>query len=186
LQLCLGVPGLAQDDPDIYALYVLNNLLGGGLSSRLFQEVREERGLAYSIYSYHNTYVDTGLFTVYAGTSPENYQELVEVILEELSSIKTHGVTENELQRTKAQIKGNLLLSMENVSSRMSRLGKTELCFGKVITAEGIVDAVYKVTTEDVQNVANRLFSRSEFSAATIGQLNTEKLWPKLLADSQL
>ncbi|WP_366921729.1 insulinase family protein [Metallumcola ferriviriculae] len=186
LQICLGVPGLSQDDKDIYALYALNNMLGGGLSSRLFQEIREERGLAYSIYSYHTSYSDTGLFTIYAGTSPENYQELIEVILKEIYSFKNKGVTEVELQRTKDQIKGNLLLGMENVSSRMSRLGKTELSFDRVVTAEEIVKEINTVTRQDIHMVAERLFNRASFSSTTIGQTNNELLWPQLLANSGL
>ncbi|MBC7325361.1 MAG: insulinase family protein, partial [Moorella sp. (in: Bacteria)] len=127
VQICLGVPGLPQDDAGIYALQALNNILGGGLSSRLFQLIREEQALAYSVYSYHAGFVDSGLFTIYAGTSPDNYRQVVELMLEELAAVKNRGITSQELKRTKDQIRGNLLLGQENVNHRMSRLGKTEL-----------------------------------------------------------
>lgn len=169
IQICLGTPGLAQDDPDIYALQALNNILGGGISSRLFQLIREDQALAYSVYSYHAGYVDSGLFTVYAGTSPSNARQVIRLILEQLALIKNKGVTEMELQRTKDQIRGNLLLGQENVSQRMSRLGKTELSFGRVITAEEMIERLNKVTVEDVQRVARSLFSPGQISLTTLG-----------------
>lgn len=186
LQVCLGVPGLSQEDPDIYALIVLNNVLGGGLSSRLFQEVREERGLAYSIYSYHTTYIDTGLYTIYAGTSPENFEELIQTIFKQIYSLKTYGIDKEELQRSKQQVKGNLLLGKENTSHRMSRLGKTELCYNRIITVEEIIDSVNKVTSEDVQKVAQRLFVKDAMCLATIGKVQVGPVWEKLLANLEL
>ncbi|MGB9660495.1 MAG: M16 family metallopeptidase [Moorellaceae bacterium] len=169
IQICLGTPGLAQDHPDIYALQALNNILGGGISSRLFQLIREEQALAYSVYSYHVGYVDSGLFTVYAGTSPANARQVIRLILEQLASIKNEGVTEQELKRTKDQIRGNLLLGQENVSQGMSRLGKTELSFGRVITVEEMMERLNRVTVEDVQRVARTLFSPEQISLTTLG-----------------
>jgi len=181
VQICLGTPGLAQDDRDIYALQALNNILGGGISSRLFQLIREDNGLAYSVYSYHAGYVDTGLFTVYAGTSPSNFRQVVELILKQLALLKNEGVTEKELKRTKDQIRGNLLLNQENVSHRMSRLGKTELSFGRVITTEEVIENLDKVTMEDVQRVAQNLFSVQNLSLTTLGP-PLEELDLKMLA----
>lgn len=174
LQICLGTPGLAQDDSMVYALQVLNNVTGGGLSSRLFQEVREERGLAYSVYSYHSTFLDSGLFTVYAGTAPNNAEEVVEIILRELGKIKKDGITQEELRRSKDQLRGNLLLGMENVSNRMSRLGKTELSFGRVITIEEMLEQINQVTLEDVQRLAEKLFVPQKFALTAIGSLDKE------------
>ncbi len=168
-QIVLGVPGLAQDDPLIYPLHILNNILGGGLSSRLFQEIREERGMAYTVYSYHSTFVDSGLFAVYAGTSPKNSEEVLRCILAELAKLKREGITEGEMDRTKAQIKGSLYLSLESVSSRMSRLGKTELCFNRIITPEEVIDKINQVTLADVQEIAALLFKPDEFTLTTIG-----------------
>ncbi|MGI9860351.1 pitrilysin family protein [Moorella naiadis] len=169
VQICLGVPGMAQDDPDIYAVQALNNILGGGLSSRLFQLIREERALAYSVYSYHAGFADSGLFTVYAGTSPDNYQQVVRLILAEMASLKAKGVTEVELKRTKDQIRGNLLLGQESVSQRMSRLGKTEVSFGRVITAEEITERLNQVTVADIQAMARRLFQPQYLALTTLG-----------------
>ncbi|WP_227766578.1 M16 family metallopeptidase [Zhaonella formicivorans] len=169
VQICLGAPGLPQGDENSYALIVLNNILGGGLSSRLFQEIREERGLAYSIYSYHTAYFDSGLFTIYAGTSPNKVREVIELTLKEIAKLKKNGITAEELHRTKEQIKGNLLLSMESVSNRMSRLGRTELCYGRIISAEEIVQKTGEVTAELVYDLCNMLFKAEKFSLTAIG-----------------
>lgn len=168
-QILIGVPGLAQDDPRIYPLHVLNNVLGGGLSSRLFQEIREERGMAYSVYSYHSTFVDSGLFAVYAGTSPVNSQAVIECILSELTKLKQEGISNQELERTKAQIKGSLYLSLESVTSRMSRLGKTELCFNRIIPIDEVVDRINKVQAQDVKDLAVGMLDPRQLSLATIG-----------------
>lgn len=169
IQICLGVPGLAQDDKDIYVLHVLNNVLGGGLSSRLFQEIREERGLAYSIYSYHAAHFDTGLFTVYAGTSPASATRVTDLILQEIASLKDRGITEAELERTKEQIKGNLYLGLESVSSRMSRLGKSEICFNRIVTPEEIISRVKEVSLADINRLSEQLFQPDLFSLTTLG-----------------
>ncbi|WP_258360860.1 M16 family metallopeptidase [Moorella sulfitireducens] len=169
VQICLGVPGLPQDHGDIYALQALNNILGGGLSSRLFQLIREEQALAYSVYSYHAGFSDSGLLTIYAGTSPDNYRRVVTLILEEIAFLKDKGVTEKELKRTKDQIRGNLLLGQENVNHRMSRLGKTELTYGRVITAEEVIERLNEVTEDDVRAVAGRLFRPEYLSLTTLG-----------------
>lgn len=174
VQVCLGTPGLAQDSSLIYALQILNNVVGGGLSSRLFQEIREERGLAYSIYSYHSTYVDTGLFTVYAGTGPDTVEEVIRIALLELGKIKREGITSEELRRSKEQIRGNLLLGMENVGNRMSRLGKTELCYGRVITTEEVLENINRVTLEEVKHLAEELFQSDKFALSAIGPLKEE------------
>ncbi|UWG98541.1 insulinase family protein [Dehalobacter sp. DCM] len=170
MHLIIGVPGLGQDDEDMYPLHIINNILGGGLSSRLFQEIREQRGLAYSVYSYHSTYVDTGLFAVYAGTSPENTDQVIKCVLDELNTLKNDGLTEEELKNAKAQIKGNLYLGLESVSSRMSRLGKTELCFGEYKTPEEAVEKLEKVTVADVKRVMERLWQKEKVSILTLGQ----------------
>ncbi len=174
MHLVIGVPGLGQNDEDIYPMHIINNVLGGGLSSRLFQEIREQRGLAYSVYSYHSTYVDTGLFAIYAGTSPSNTKEVVECILAEIGKVKVAGITAQELERTKAQIKGSLYLGLESVSSRMSRLGKTELTYDRVLTPEDVVQKLDKVTLEDVKRVINRLWQRDKISLTMMGPVGHE------------
>jgi len=169
MHLVMGVPGLGQDDEDIYPMHIINNVLGGGLSSRLFQEIREQRGLAYSVYSYHSTYVDAGMFAIYAGTTPSNTQEVVECILAELQKMRSKGVTADELAKTVAQVKGSLYLGLESVSSRMSRLGKTELSYNRVISPEEMVEKLEKVTLEDVKRVMNRLWIKDKFSLVMMG-----------------
>lgn len=181
MHIILGVPGLGQDDEDIYAMHIFNNILGGGLSSRLFQEIREQRGLAYSVYSYHSTYVDTGLFAVYAGTSPKNTTEVIECILKELNDIRQKGISSDELERTKAQIKGSLYLGLEAVSSRMSRLGKTELTYNRVLSPEEVVGKLEKVTLEDVLRVIGRLWQKDKISIMTLGPAGHEVVLSDLL-----
>ena len=171
IQICMGVPGLSQGNEDTYVLYVLNNILGGGLSSRLFQEVRENRGLAYSIYSYHTAYKDGGLFTIYAGTSPSRFEKVIKVIAQELYKCKKFGIGREEMERTKTQIKGNLLLGMESISNRMSRLGRTELCYGRIISAEEIVENTQKVTIDQVLQLCDSLFQKEKFSLTALGPI---------------
>lgn len=172
VHLCLGTYSLPQHDPQIYTVHVLNNILGGGISSRLFQTIREERGLAYSIYSYQTNYSDGGLLTIYAGTRPGNISQVMDLILADIDDIKERGVSDKEVKRTKEQLKGNMLLGLESSSSRMSRLGKMETTLGKYITLDEIVAKIEQVTTSDVQNMAQRLFTTKTFCCTALGPLD--------------
>lgn len=172
VQICLGTPGLNQDHEDIYAMYLINNILGGGLSSRLLQEIREERGLAYSVYSYHTAFCDTGLFTVYAGCSPNKYQQAIELIIKELNKLVKEGITAKELQKGVEQIKGSLYLSLESAGSRMTRIGRTELCLGRNISPEEVIQGITSVTQDQIQQLAGRLFKPENFILSTIGPLD--------------
>lgn len=169
VHLCVGIPGLSIDHEKIYVIQVLNTILGGGISSRLFQEIREQRGLVYSVYSYHSSYHDTGLFCMYAGLSKENVDMVLSLIFKQIKDIRLNGVREEELQRAKEQMKGNLLLSLENVNTRMSRLGKSQLYLGKVVSPEEIVKKVNKVTVAEIQELATEMMGPERFSMATIG-----------------
>ncbi len=169
VHMVIGTPGYQLDHRDVYTVQLMNTVLGGGLSSRLFQEIREQRGLVYSVYSYHSSYHDSGLFAVYAGLSKNNVNQAMELIFKEVKDISQNGITESELQRAKDQLKGGLLLSLENVNSRMSRLGKSELYLGKVLEPDEIVQKVYKVTNEDIQRVASEMFKPDNFTMAAIG-----------------
>jgi len=171
VQICLGTGGLSQKDERLYVLHILNNVLGGGLSSRLVQSIREERGLAYSVFSYHSAFCDTGLFTFYAGTSPTKYEEVIRILLKQVQEIVAKGITEKELNRAKEQIKGNLFLGLENVSSRMTRIGRNELCLNRIIPPSEIVERVFAVTLDDVKDLANDLFKDNHFTLSTIGPL---------------
>ncbi|MCL6639317.1 MAG: insulinase family protein, partial [Firmicutes bacterium] len=169
VHLCVGTPGLKLDDEKIYVFQVVNTILGGGLSSRLFQEIREQRGLVYSVYSYHTSYHDTGLFCIYAGLSKQNVDEVLHLIFKQISDIQKNGVKETELQRAKDQLKGNLFLSLENVNTRMSRLGKSQLYLGEVVPPEEIVEKVSRVTAADVQELVRDMLKPEKFSLAAIG-----------------
>nr|WP_221626738.1 pitrilysin family protein [Cohnella lubricantis] len=157
--LCLTFPGCSIEDPKMYAMVLLNNTIGGGMSSRLFQEIREKRGLAYSVYSYHTSYADSGLFTVYAGTAPKQTKDVYDLTMEMLGEIKANGLTEAEIVRGKEQLKGNLILSLESTSSRMNRLGKNELMLGRHYTLDEMLDRIDSVTVEDVNGMIDRIMA---------------------------
>ncbi|MFV9509805.1 M16 family metallopeptidase [Tepidibacillus sp. LV47] len=156
--LTFALPGLPVTDPDIYSLILLNNIIGGSMSSRLFQEIREKRGLAYSVFSYHTSYKDTGLFTIYAGTAPNQVNDVVEIIQQLLLEMKQKGITDKELKKGKEQLKGNLMLSLESTNSRMSRLGKNELLLGKHLSLDEMVQKIEQVNHDSIQTVISKVF----------------------------
>lgn len=173
--LCLGYEGIPIGDENIYNLIVMNNIIGGSMSSRLFQEVREERGLAYSVYSYHSSYKDTGLITFYGGTGAEQLDELYETIQNSIHLVKKEGLTEKELYNSKEQLKGSLMLSLESTNSRMSRNGKNELLLKHHRSLDEIVSLIDSVTKERVDELANQLFDKP-FSASLV---SPDGKWPK-------
>jgi predicted Zn-dependent peptidase len=170
--LCLGFNGLPVGDDDLYRLTVMNNILGGSMSSRLFQEVREERGLAYSIFSFHTAYKDSGLLTIYGGTGANQLQKLYDTIFIALDELVKKGVTENELINSKEQLKGNMMLSLESTSSRMSRNAKNELLLGRHRPLDELTQLIDQVTLGEVKDLANRLFT-SDFSCSIISPSGT-------------
>jgi predicted Zn-dependent peptidase len=172
VHLCLGVEGLPYAHEDRYALYLINAVLGGSMSSRLFQEVREKRGLAYSIYSYHSSYRDAGLLVVYAGCSAESFDQVVDLIKAECRKLKDEPITPEEFKRIQEQLKGNLLLGLESTDSRMTRLAKMELYFGRYYDLEEIIRGIEKVTPECFRAVADALFSREAYTLVSIGSLS--------------
>jgi predicted Zn-dependent peptidase len=175
--LCIGFNGLEVGHDNIYSLIVLNNILGGSMSSRLFQDVREQKGLAYSVFSYHSSYEDNGLLTVYGGTGSSQLNLLFETIQDTLATLKAEGITAKELANSKEQMKGSLMLSLESTNSRMSRNGKNELMLGRHRSLDSIIEKVNEVSEESVNTLANQLFTDT-YSVALIspdGQL-PEKL----------
>ncbi len=174
--IAYGAQSLHAKHKDRFTLAILDNILGGGMSSRLFQEVREKRGLAYSIYSYHALYEETGLFSVYAGTRPSQVEEVVKIVKDELENLAERGVRAEELHRAKEHIKGQLVLSMESTSTRMTRLGKSELIQGEILSLDEIVDRIDQVTLDDVLRVARNIFGANKLFLAVIGPLNKDKL----------
>lgn len=172
VQLCIGCKGLNYTHEDRYVISALNTVLGNSMSSRLFQEIREQNALAYSIYSYVTSYRDTGLLTVYAGTDPSNALEVARLVLKELKKIKEEGITPAEETRVKNQIKGSLVLSLESSSSHMSRIARQEIYYGKYLSMDDIIKGVEKVTAEQVQRLAQQLFSRENLSLTILGPLS--------------
>ncbi|WP_052339188.1 M16 family metallopeptidase, partial [Gorillibacterium massiliense] len=158
--ICLALPGLKLSDDRLYAMVLLNNVIGGGMSSRLFQEIREKRGLAYSVYSYHSANADSGLFTIYTGTAPKQTDEVLKLTEEVLSDLLAKGMTEKELGQGKEQLKGSLILGLESSGSRMNRIGKNELMLGQHFTLDETIDMIEAVTMEDVNKLSKELFSQ--------------------------
>lgn len=169
VHLCIGVPGLPLDNENVYAMQLLNTALGGGISSRLFQEIRENRGLVYSIYSYHASYHDTGLFCVYAGLSKNNVLSVSELVFQEIKAILENGITEAELQRSKDQVKGNLYLSLENVTTHMSRLAKSKLYLDRFVAPDEVVERISKVTRDEVRDIARAVLLPGSLAIAAVG-----------------
>jgi predicted Zn-dependent peptidase len=159
--ICLGTNGLSRADPDRFAFQIVNTAIGGGMSSRLFQEVREKRGLAYSVYSYHAPYTEAGLFSAYAGTTPRRAKEVIRLIRTEIERVANEGLTPDEFERAKGHVRGSLVLALEDPGGRMSRLGKSEIAHGEILGVNQLLRRVGQVTLEDANRVANRVLSQS-------------------------
>jgi predicted Zn-dependent peptidase len=177
----LGVPGLPRLDDRRFALGVLNSVLGGGMSSRLFQEVREKRGLAYSVYSYNTQYADAGLFGVYAGCQPEKVDEVMELCRSELVAVLDRGITDEELRRGRAQLRGALVLGLEDTGSRMSRIGKGELVYGELVAVDALLERIASVTLDDVREVAADVLAAPP-TLAVIGPFDEDRDFPAAAA----
>ena len=177
VHLVLGMRALAAHDPDRYAFGVLNQVLGGGMSSRLFQEVRERRGLAYSVYSYRAAYEETGALGIYAGTAPERVDELLGVLDDQLERILADGgVSDRELDAAKGHLTGSLALSLESSSSRMHRIGRSELLLGEIPTLDELVAECDAVTADDVGRVVDRVLRDADRTLVAVGPLSEADL----------
>jgi predicted Zn-dependent peptidase len=170
--LCVGVSAYPQNHDDRYASYLLNTLLGGSMSSRLFQNVREKRGLAYAVFSGLSAYRDAGSFTVYAGCSNDAVGQVIDLVVEELRGVKQTVVPAAELQRSKDHLKGSLMLSLENTASRMSHLARQEIYFDRQFGLDETLQGIERVTAADVQRVAADLFRNGSLSATVLGNVN--------------
>jgi predicted Zn-dependent peptidase len=176
VQLCLGVPCHPIAHEQRHAGYVLNTLLGGGMSSRLFQNIRERQGLAYSIYSDLNPYRDTGCLAVYAGTSRASTTKVVQSVVEEFRKLKQEPVSDEELRRSKDQLKGSLMLSLESSTARMSNLARQEMYFERFYDLDELIEKIEAVTAADLQNLANEFFQTEKVAVAALGNLNGLKI----------
>ncbi|HEV3473892.1 MAG TPA: pitrilysin family protein [Actinomycetota bacterium] len=158
--ICIGTAGLSRVDPRRFAFGVVNDAIGGGMSSRLFQEIREKRGLVYSVFSYHSMFAQTGAFVVYAGTAPSRARDVAGLIVRELEDVAEKGITEQELERAKSHMKGSMVLSLEETSSRMSRLAKSEIAHGEVISLDEVIERIDAVTADDAREVVEDVLNR--------------------------
>jgi predicted Zn-dependent peptidase len=175
VHLCLGVKGLPQASKERYTLYVLNTILGAGISSRLFQEVREKRGLAYSIYSFMTSYFDAGVWGVYAGVSRKKVREVLELILKEMHNLKD-TLNETELKRAKNQLKGNIILGLELTSSRMNNIARQEIYYGRYYSPKEIMKKIDSISLNQIRELAERLVKKEWFSLTVYGPVHGEVL----------
>jgi predicted Zn-dependent peptidase len=176
VHICVGAPAYPQTHERRFACYILNTVLGGGMSSRLFQNIREKRGLAYAVFSNLNSFRDVGCLSVYAGTATASAREVVRLIVEEFRRLKDAPLREEELQRAKDYLKGNLLLSLESTMSRMSNLARLEMYFGRYISLDEVAAGVDAVTAEDVLAVARELISTKQIALTVLGPHDNLKL----------
>jgi predicted Zn-dependent peptidase len=176
VQICIGVPSHPVFHEKRYASYILSTLLGGGMSSRLFQNIRERQGLAYAIYTELNPFRDTGCLSIYAGTSRESAEKVVQSVLKEFCNLKTCPVTAEELRRAKDQLKGSLMLNLESSTSRMSNLARQEMYFDRFIGLDEIVHSIEAVTAQDVTSLANEFFVPHSIAVTVLGNLNGLKI----------
>lgn len=175
VHLCVGVEGIPQASNDRYVLFLLNTIFGAGVSSRLFQEIREKRGLVYSIYSYVTSYFDTGVWAIYAGTGRKKITEVIELILKELKELAA-TLTEVELQRAKNQLKGNLILGLESTSSRMQNIARQEIYYGRYYSPSEIIKEIEAITLRQVKELSEKLIGQKNITLTVLGPVHENDL----------
>lgn len=183
VQLCLGIKGLPLASPDRYTMHLLNTILGAGFSSRLFQEIREKRGLAYSVGSFNASYTDTGVWTIYTGTDKKHVNDVINIIIDQMKGL-SNSLTDDELQRAKNQLKGNLLLSLESASSKMSNIARQEIYYEKYFSPEDIISAVENVSLEDMKILSERLIGDNKFALTVYGPVKEKDVLKNLPQDA--
>ena len=183
VHICLGTRGISITDPRRYAFSLLNTIFGGNMSSRLFQRIRERRGLAYSVYSFISSYVDTGMFGAYVGVTPEKALEATGLILGEMQNLSQVPVDEAELNDAKNYTKGNLLLASESVDNQMVRLAQNEINFGYHIPLQDVVDKIEAIRSSDIIDLAKTLFRSDQYALTTLGPINEKAAFERLLLD---
>jgi predicted Zn-dependent peptidase len=174
VHLCLCYPGIKSGTDDTYTMAALNTWLGGGMSSRLFQKVREEHGLAYSVYSYHTSFTDTGLFAVYAALNPAQIGDVMDLVLEEIHHLNENPLTERQLTKIKEQLKSSYILSLESVSNRMTSIGRSQLMLNKFVTADELIQKIDDINTEAFSELCSRVFKQNQMSLAIVGNTDFE------------
>jgi len=180
VHICIGYNGIQHGDDDLYTLLAVNNIFGGGMSSRLFQKIREQKGLVYSIYSYPSSYKNAGLFAIYAGMNPEHIDRVVNLIINEIKFLLKSGISEDELIKSKEQLKGNYILGLESTSSRMNSIGKSELMLGYINSPEEVLKKIEKISRDNVERVVKKVFDMENISFSIVGNvkkgIDTNKL----------
>ena len=177
VHICVNTRGIGTPDPNRYAFSLMNTILGGNMSSRLFQKIREERGLAYSVYSYASSFEDTGMFGTYAGTDEAHGFEVVDLIIKEMRNIKTEKISDDDLKNAKEYTKGALLLASESIDNQMVRLAQNEINLGKQIPIEEIIREIEAVTAEKILELANTLFDTRHLALTTLGPLEEKEIF---------
>lgn len=173
VHICMGFDGIEHGNDDIYTLLAINNIFGGGMSSHLFQKIREEKGLVYSIYSYPSSYRSEGLFTIYAGMNPEHLDRVVSLITEEVDNLLKKGITREELERSKEQLKGNYILGLESTVSRMTSIGKSELLLGYINPPEKILEKIDNISHDSISELIKRVFNINNMSFSVVGNIKS-------------
>jgi predicted Zn-dependent peptidase len=181
IHICMGTKGLSITDPKRYTFSLINTILGGNMSSRLFQQIREKRGLAYSVYSFISSYVDTGMCGVYVGVDPKNAKPTIEVILNEIFKLKKIPVDSTELRSAKEYTKGNLMLASESIDSQMFRLAQNEIHFGRYIPLQEVVNKIEEVTADDIIELASTLFDNDQLVMTLLGPVPDKKSYDDIL-----
>jgi predicted Zn-dependent peptidase len=176
-----GMEGVARHDDRRFAMGVLASALGGGMSSRLFQEIREKRGLAYSVYAYAQQFAGSGQIGFYAGCNPSKAVEVVEIIREVLTDVADNGMSHEEIERAKGAVRGSLVLSQEDSGSRMSRIGKNEIVYGHVMGFDEILKAVSAVNSQEIKEIASEFLTKTP-TLALVGPFKSESKFEKVLA----
>ena len=181
VHICLGTQGLSITDPRRYAFSIMNTILGGNMSSRMFQEIREKRGLAYAVYTFILSHIDAGMFGVYAGVAPDKALESIELILKELRTLKSTPVDASELRGAKEFMKGNLLLASDSVDNQMVRLAQNEIHFDRYVPLQEILDRVESVTVDDIMELAQTLFQKDQLVLTLLGPVDEQRSYENIL-----
>ncbi len=171
IHFCLGLNGIKKQDDDRWPLYVLSTILGGSMSSRLFQNIREKEGISYSIYSFHSSYHDCGIFGIYCATAPDTFHTAIDLIVKECQDLIENGITNEEFEDSKSFMLGNLALSLESIEVRMGQLAKNEISFGRNYTFKEINDKIKNISLDDFKRISDRIFKDQTFSIISIGKL---------------
>jgi predicted Zn-dependent peptidase len=172
--IVIGTEGIHRSHEDRHALAVVDTILGGGMSSRLFQEIREKRGLAYSVYSYRAMFADTGTFAIYAGTTPQNAETVIDLVRAEIDSLLTEGIGEAELERAKGHVKGSLVLSAEDPGSRMNRLGRQQLTTGEILSIDELIERFDAIQMDDLRRVIDKVFGGRSLQVTVVGPFDED------------